>query len=68
MDLSKPNNGLSDDQFIHPDDLYKQRYFKLQEQFGKMRRCIALLNSMILSGEQHSELSKKIVCDALNKK
>ena len=32
----------------------------------KIHKALALLNSMILSGEQHSETSQKILNDAVN--
>lgn len=33
---------------------------------GKLREALALANSMILSGEQHSEASRKMIADALS--
>ena len=35
-------------------------------EFNKLRETIGLLNSMILSGEQHSETSEKVVAEAVN--
>lgn len=32
---------------------------------NKMHRCIGLLNSMVMGGEDHSELSKNVVSEVL---
>ncbi|KKM18003.1 hypothetical protein LCGC14_1670110 [marine sediment metagenome] len=43
-----------------PDD------HRVNIEFNKLRETIGLLNSMILSGEQHSETSEKVVAEAVN--
>ena len=47
-----------------PDDAVAQ-IVGLQSENNRLRNAVALLNSMILSGEDHSEISRAVVRDAL---
>ena len=38
---------------------------RVNKELGKLRETIGLLNSMLLSGESHSDTSQKVVAEAI---
>lgn len=39
---------------------------RVNVELGKLREAIGLLNSMLISGEKHSDSSRKVVAEALS--